>query len=1060
MPLKHQIFNERPESQDRLIKMLVKMGFEYVSRSEAERKRGKLNNVLFIDELTEFLNKQKYNYKGIDFSFSGESISRAVREINVSLIHGLLPASKEIFTNLTLGISVTESISIDSDIYDQQSFDLNYIDFKEPKNNIWQVTEEFSVERTNGEHSRPDIVILLNGIPIVIIECKSSSINVDEGVNQNVRNMQPQYIPQLFKFSQLVIAAEPNRVKYGTTGTEAGYFVEWKEDKESLENSKEKILKYIDDGQVLEQDKAIYFLLNKERLLNLIKNYIIYDNGIKKIARYQQFFAIEKSIKRFKGFDGEELSDGGVIWHTQGSGKSLTMVMLVKKIMLEFSAQNPRFIIVTDRINLDKQIKDNFANTQLNPIRATTGRGLIGALKDSSNIVVTTVINKFETAIKNNYFEKNSETFYILIDEAHRSNYGSMFNYMKEVMPNAKMIAFTGTPLISKSKYDKDTIKRFGKLIHSYTMKKSIDDGITVPLVYEGKIVKQDNPKEIINQFFEEQTRGLNEDQKEDLKKKYSKFQTLAKIESRLSLIAFDIVNHFKIYLKPKGIKAILACSSRAVAVQMYNYINTYSNGLIKPAVCISFTMQEVSDGNPDDSSTPEQQRIIAEYRKRVVEPFFGNNDEKYDESITERFKNPEDELNLLIVKDKLLTGFDAPIAGVLYLDKSVREHGLLQTIARVNRVYSNKDFGLIVDYWGNFDKLNEAIELYDDAEYKLNNFDRSDFTDSILSLDSGKIELDKTHKNLLDFFEEIPQSKRESSNEWQLFLKEQEKRTRFYELLSEFKRNFEFSVVNYQLFKIIGLEKIEEYKKDLLFFSKLMKSVINRYESDNLEFKFSEDSLMNILKNFVNVDGIYQTSSPVVITNEIEMEKLIDEYDTNDAKADVIKTKAESKLKQIRYDDPLLFEEFSTKIKKTLAEYEAQRDGEKYLSDMKRIADDLKTGLTSKSYPNTIKDDQEAKAFYGSIANIIKNDFERELTLEEEEIIANCSIEIKGVIEETTKRDWKYNVIVHKELQRKLDNPLFNMFEVLSFDTNSEKAIEMIDLCIDSILKYAVSRY
>lgn len=458
----HLIFNERPECQDRVISFLQKMGYTYVSRSEAEQKRGSLSKVIFTDELIRFLNKQTYRYKNFELNFSGKSIQRAVNALDASLLQELSMASKEIYNLLTLGISVEENVVIDQDVPVRQSFDLSYIDFDYPANNIWQVTEEFSVERPNGQYARPDVVIMVNGIPLAVIECKKSSVDVREGVLQNVRNMSPDYIPHLFKFSQIVLAMNPNKVVYGTCGTSADYFVEWREDEVQWQ---EEICKMCSpDGNTIEQDRAIASLLDKKRFLTIIHDYILYDSNIKKICRHQQFFAVENAIKRINGEDGKK-TNGGVIWHTQGSGKTLTMVMLVKKIQYLKAYEHPRFVIVTDRVSLDKQIRDNFANSQMAPVRATTGKGLKSILKDKSNIVVTTLINKFETVCKNHYLEVDSDKFYVLIDEAHRSQYSSMYNYMREVLPNATLIAFTGTPLLSKAK--RNTYKKFGDPIQA-----------------------------------------------------------------------------------------------------------------------------------------------------------------------------------------------------------------------------------------------------------------------------------------------------------------------------------------------------------------------------------------------------------------------------------------------------------------------------------------------------------------------------------------------------------------------------------------------------------------
>ena len=364
----HTIFNERSESQDRLIRQLVKMGYEYIPRAEAEEKRGHLSKVIFEDVLIRFLMKQQYKYGEFYYNFSPDNIKKAVRALDASLLQGLMIASKEIYNYLIDGISLPETLIIDGNNLGLQSFDLHFIDFEHPENNIWQVTEEFSVERniigvdgTTSRYVRPDIVLLCNGIPLVVIECKNSAVDVMEGVRQNVRNMQPDYIPQLFKFVQLVLAVNPNKVLYGTCGTSINYFVEWRE--QDYDWQQTICERYIDeDKQITTQDRIAVSLLDKKRLLAFVNCFILYDCNIKKIARHQQFFAIEKAMRRIKGEDNKD-TKSGVIWHTQGSGKSLTMVMLVKKILADKSIKNPRFILVTDRVNLDKQIRDNFANT-------------------------------------------------------------------------------------------------------------------------------------------------------------------------------------------------------------------------------------------------------------------------------------------------------------------------------------------------------------------------------------------------------------------------------------------------------------------------------------------------------------------------------------------------------------------------------------------------------------------------------------------------------------------------------------------------------------------------
>ncbi|MHB1420960.1 MAG: type I restriction endonuclease subunit R, partial [Bacillota bacterium] len=608
----HTIFNERPESQDRAIKVLERLGYQYIPRSQAEILRGRLSNVLFPEVLREFLHRQSFVYRGKQTPFSDRSIGKAINDINVPLVSGLMSASKTIYDMLLSGNSYEE------ELYDggRQSFDLKFIDWEHSENNIWQVTDEFSVERPNSKYARPDIVLLINGIPLVVMECKKSSIDVEEGVAQNVRNWQPDYIPHLFKYAQIVMAMNPNTVKYGTCGTLSEYFSLWRE--KDYKWQQEKCNNVSPDGQVIEQDRAIVSMLSRERLLELICYFILYDNNVKKIARYQQFFGIQAAMKRIKGEDDKN-TKGGVIWHTQGSGKSLTMVMLVKKIIADPDIKNPRFVLVNDRINLDKQLRDNFAKTQLSPARAKTGKGLIDLLNDKGETIITTLVHKFDTAAKSRVKIKDDNIF-LLVDESHRTHSGQLHNLMIDVLPNAIKVGFTGTPLLKKDKFN--TYARFGSLIDSYPIERAVEDGVIVPLVYEGRIIPQDVANEKIDDYLKYIIAPLNHEQQEDMKRKWSRFLPLAQTRQRIDMVAFDIHEHFISYAKPKGFKAMIAASSRPAAIALHKSIKKL--GGVKTAVVIS--PENVKEG---DEITNENKEKIKAFFKEEVESLFGYNYEE-----------------------------------------------------------------------------------------------------------------------------------------------------------------------------------------------------------------------------------------------------------------------------------------------------------------------------------------------------------------------------------------------------------------------------------------------
>ena len=1041
----HTIFNERPESQDRALKVIERLGYTIVPRSEAERKRGSRKAVLFTEELQTFLSGQTY--------FSGGAIARAMQAVDQHSAAGLYAANKEIYELICSGKSMEEELPDGT----RQSFDIRYIDFEHPENNTFQVTDEFEVERPNGRFARPDLVVLVNGIPLVVIECKKSSVDVMEGVMQNIRNWGEDYIPHLFRYAQLVMAMNPDKVLYGTCGTPAKYFVSWHEDNKDWLN--DWCRKCSPDGQIREQDRALVSLLHPERLLDLIRNFIIYDNNVKKICRYKQYFAVKKCMDRILLRDNAHTRNG-VVWHTQGSGKTITMIMLTKMITRESmkpesQIREPRFIMVTDRVNLDKQIRDNFIHTQMSPHRAKTGKGLIELLQDNSNTVITALVNKFEAAVKQEYCN-DSKNVFLFIDEGHRTQYGKLNLYMNKVLPNAVKIAFTGTPLIQKQPKDtsrkivpaKDTYAKFGPLIDKYTLQDAIDDKVTVPIVYEGRVIPQEVTSQQINEHLKHITVGLTEDARKDLEVKYSRFVTLAQTEQRLNMIAFDLHEHFVHYVRPKGFKAMLTCSSRAEAVQLFYKLRGL--GGITPAVVI--TPNSAKEGD-DETNTPQSLKTIAEFFRKEVDPLFKNNYDAYEDSVTGRFTDPDGDVDLLIVKDKLLTGFDAPIAAVLYVDKKLQDHTLLQAIARVNRVYTDKDFGLVVDYIGIFKKLNSALDLYSDEQSGMNLFDRTEIQSAIATINDEKTKLEALYQELWDIFDGIDRNET-SANVWQERLREYDLRRDFYEKLSAFAKMVDFLYSSYELFEQVGFERAEMYRKDYLFFKKLKDSVTLRF-NDSVDFSRYEDGIRQLLNTYVHAEDAKTLIEPLDITNKEKMQEQLARLGSDEAKAEAIQTRQVEVLESQRYVDPIRYMTFMERINKTLQDYQEKRNGEKYLSAMEKMAEDYRTGRSSVEYPENIVDDGDAKSFYGAVCAGIKKSLDGQ-EVEPSESLGKLALDIKAIIVGHAKRDWRDNVIVHRNMKKALDDWLFDYME----DQKLDWPLDTIDIIIDEIMMIAKKGY
>ena len=1040
----HTIFNERPESQDRALRELQAMGYQYIPRAEAEQKRGHLSSVIFPDVMREFLASQSFIYRGKVTPFPDDAIGEAIRELDVPLDRSLMYSSKAIYDRLIYGKSC------DVHLYDGnfQSFDISYINWDDPDKNIWQVTDEFSVERMNGKFARPDIVVLVNGIPLVVIECKKSDIDVEEGVKQNVRNWQPDYIPQLFKFSQLVFAMNPESVKYGTAGTPAEFYCKWHEEDTAWQEDAAK--RYVDDSHITEQDKVIVSMLSKRRLLDIIRYYILYDGGVKKVARYQQFFGVENAMKRIHGEDGCP-NRGGVIWHTQGRGKSLTMVMLTKRVIADRTIKNPRFVLVCDRLNLIKQLRDNFVHTGMDPVEATTGRGLIALLKEPSNTLIATTINKFEAAAKTRT-KIEDENVFLLIDESHRSHTGEFHNMMNEVLPNAFKIGFTGTPLLRKDK--SNTYLKFGKQIgHSYRFEDGIRDGVIVPLVYDGRIIPQQVTSDKIDDYLKNILAPLTEPQKEDMRRKWSSFIHLAQTKQRLSMIAFDIHEHFLNYCKPRGFKAMAAVSTRALAVQLERAINGLGGVKAAALICDDSVSTEGDEG----LVTNNDKAIIRDFFKKEVEPRFGTKYEAYEEYVKDNIRGGED-IDIVIVQSMLLTGFDAPSLGVLYVDKPMKEHTLLQAIARVNRIAAGKDFGLIVDYWGLFGNLNSALEMYNDDQSGLSGYDPADIADSIATASEGQEKLKETHKLLWEFFGNASFDQN-NPRAWVVFFEkedaaESEKlRKEFYEKLAAFSKMMTMAAGNYSMYQIIGFEQMQKYKADLLFFQKLRSALMMVY-AEKVDFSKYEDGIRSLLNTFVTSEPVEIVVEPVAIHDKAAMDKQLEEVEGQKAKAAYIHTRIVSELESRRYEDPMLFKRFSERIRETIAEYRKSRDENAYLASMKKMAEDLRQGFTGHSYPSAIANDSDAKAFYGVVADTLKQHGED--SLEFDDAIGKLSLEIKQAVQALARVDWRNSTPIHKKMNQAVEDLLWDFCDEFGIDL----PIDKMDLLIEQAIKTAMSRY
>lgn len=1012
------------------IELLQKLGYTYISREECLRQRGDSGKVILRDILRNKLNElNQFSFGGIQYKFTADNIEKAINDLDEPLTDGLIRTSEKIYDALMLGKSYLETLSDGT----SKSFNLKYIDWENPDNNVYHVTEEFSCDSWDKQKTaRPDIVLFINGIPFAVIECKAPTIDVDQAIEQTVRNQNKDYIPQLFKFVQVVMATNKNFVKYATCGTQKKYWCIWKE--QNLEWQNKLLTRHVVGREITEQDRNIVSLFHPERLMRLTKYFVLYDANVKKICRYQQFFAVEEIIKTINTNDTAGNRQGGVIWHTQGSGKSLTMVMVAKYILIEMFRCNPKVVIVTDRKELDKQIAKTFSHTRLLPARATSGKHLIELINSGSSDIITSIINKFNT-VENSGLKNYSRDLFVLIDESHRSNYGTLSTKMRTVFPNACYIGFTGTPLM---KAEKSTMERFGKLIHKYTIKDGVDDNAIVPLIYEGRFVEQSVDESNIDLWFEEVSKRLTEPQKVDLKIKWSSIKRLTSTDARIRRIALDINKHFVEGYKNTGFKAMLACNFKKDAIRYQKCFEMM--GDLKTEVVIS--APDMREGYEEiDESTDNL--VVSFWNKKMEE--YGNADD-YEEIVKNRFIDGE--IDILIVCSKLLTGFDAPRTQVLYIDKELKEHSLLQAIARTNRLYEGKDFGLIVDYRGLISKLDSAMETYSGAG--LEEYDSEDIKGVIVDVMASVSKLRDAYSHLIQLFATI--NNKADTEEIEVYLADNETRAKFYDLLCSFGRALSTVMNSEKAYAAFDKKEIADYQSAFIFFSKIRRSVKIRYADvvDNAEY---EKQMQNLLDMHLSVIGIKQITNPVDILDKDEFEKELEDLGALRSKAEAIVSHLTKSIKANWDENPAYYDSFSKRIKETLEQYKNRIISEaEYLSKMREIVEDYRSGTTSVSYPESIKGNLHAQAFYGVILAILDD---TKIVLDNN-LIAHISIEITRIVEEHDTVDWQTNKDIHNKIAQDIDD----MFFELEKKQGIKLDFDIIDKIIENIITVSLRRF
>ena len=987
--------------QKNSINLLQSLGYKFISREENLKLRGgKTSEVLFREILTQKLGEiNSYEYKGKRYKFSQSSVLKAVDELaGVSLNEGLMVANEMITNLLLLGTSLEENLEDGT----RRSFSFKFIDFENLQNNDFYVTEEFEVSRVSQsdaqKHRRPDLVLFINGIPIVVIELKKSSVSFENGIKQLEKEQGKDEIAHLFKYIQLTIAANGSGARYGTTGTPFKFYSVWKEQDEA--KAKESLKSVINGREISALDMTLFALLSKDRLLRLVRHYIVFDKRMKKVCRYQQFFAIEETLKRVSA-KKEGARAGGLIWHTQGSGKSLTMVMLTK--LLKQIYINSKIIVVTDRIDLDGQIHETFENTDTTAGRASSGSDLIEKLQSGVS-VITTLVHKFEK-VKNQKVVIRDGDIFVLVDESHRTQGGDLHKAMKKALPLACYIGFTGTPLLKR---EKNSFAKFGGEIHRYTIDDAVKDGAVLPLLYEGRYVGQEvlDP-EGLTRKFDLISRELSDEAKRDLQQKWARFERVASSEQRLELIAVDINEHIKKSLKKSGFKAMLATQRKYDAIKYHEIFEEF--GEIKSAYVISSNEHEELDGGHKEYVAKAWQDTIRGY----------GSEEAYLKYVKNEFIYG-DEIDLLIVVDKLLTGFDAPRASTLYIDKQLKEHNLLQAIARVNRLYDGKDYGYIIDYRGLLGELDQALTNY----ASLSGFDPEDITGAVIDVRSEIIKAKTYYTHLDDLFSGV--KFKDDLESYVAVLEDVQKRDDFKEWLSQFARAFKLALSSEKIYDILSEDDIKIYKQRVKFYNELRKTVQLRYH-EACDFGKYEAQMQKLLDTYVSAKEVNELTKLVNIF-ETEFDDEVQRVEGKNAKADTIISAVSAVVKEKMDSNPAFYKSIAQQIQDIIDEYKAKRLSEEEKLAKAKVLKDLITGALKPNEDRYPKEFNGKKILFAIFDNLL--DILGDVGLADVETVAkNLSLKFYEIYEKASKKpEWHKNKDVENEITSAMEDALWEV--------------------------------
>lgn len=938
-------------------------------------------------------------------------IDKAIRRVDAAAALGegkkLFDANKEVYRLLRYGVK--EKIGAG-----EAKQTIWLIDWKNPENNHFAIAEEVSVKGENKK--RPDIVLYVNGIALGILELKRSSVSFSEGVRQNLDNQKKDFIRNFFTTMQLVMAGnETQGLRYGTIETPEKHYLEWKEDTtQEFENPLQRHLAQV---------------CNKKRFLEIIHDYIVFDSGVKKTCRHNQYFGIQEAKRHIAR------REGGIIWHTQGSGKSLTMVWLAKWI--RENVRDARVLIITDRTELDEQIEKVFKGVDEEIQRSQSGAHLMASINEPNPWLLCSLVHKFgrhgddeDENSADDYIEELRKNLpkdfsvkgnlFVFVDECHRTQSGKLHDAMKAILVNKSgpapmFIGFTGTPLLKKDK--RKSLEVFGPYIHTYKFNEAVTDGVVLDLRYEARDIDQSvTSQKKVDEWFEAKTRELTAFNKTLLKQKWGTMQKVLSSKSRLEQIVNDILLDME--TKPRLMdgrgNAMLVCASVYQACKVYDMFSK-TDFKDKCAIVTSYK-PTASDIKGEESGEGLTEKLFKydTYRKMLADYFdlseedAVNRVEDFEKEVKQRFIKEPGQMRLLIVVDKLLTGFDAPSATYLYIDKHMADHNLFQAICRVNRLDGdNKDYGYIVDYKDLFKSLNKAVQSY--TENALDGYDADDVAGLLKDrLGLAKVELTDALEAVKALCEPVmlPRDTKDyiayfcgDTSKPQSLMDREALRVALYKTVSKLLRSYA-NIANELRAAGFSGEEAEHIKQDVVHYEK-MRDEVKLASGDYLDMKRFEPAMRHLLDMYIRAEG----SEKLIDFEELGLIQLIVENgdagldglpegikQNPEAMAETIENNMRKTIIDENPVNPKYYERMSELLDAIIEERRNQVISyQDYLEKIKALARKVikPQGDTKNPYPSSI-DTQAKRALFDNLNN--------------DEILAN---KIDTAIRYTKKADW-----------------------------------------------------